>query len=53
METKIRAAIEALNGIITEDTISLEPRRMAKINTMKRYLLAMLQSIENKQNTNN
>lgn len=41
MTEKIKNAIDALNVLITDDKVSLEPRTVGKLNTMKRYLLAM------------
>lgn len=44
MNEKIKNAIDALNILITDDKVSLEPRTVGKLNTMKRYLLAMADS---------
>lgn len=44
MNEKIKNAIDALNVLITDDKVSLEPRTVGKLNTMKRYLLAMADS---------
>lgn len=41
MQEKILNAIEALNALMTENAISIEPRTLGKINTMKRYLLSL------------
>lgn len=41
MQEKIKNVIDALNVLITDDSVSVEPRKVGKLNTMKRYLLAM------------
>lgn len=41
MHDKIKNVIDALNILITDDSVSVEPRTVGKLNTMKRYLLAM------------
>lgn len=48
MEDKIKNVIDALNVLITDDSVSVEPRTVGKLNTMKRYLLGMV----NKQTNN-
>ena len=44
MQEKIKNVIDALNVLITDDSVSFEPRTVGKLNTMKRYLLAMSES---------
>lgn len=51
MRDKIKNAIDALNILITDDSVSVEPRTVGKLNTMKRYLLAMAD--RDKEITNN
>ena len=51
MQDKIKNVIDALNVLITDDGVSVEPRTVGKLNTMKRYLLAM--SDRDKEITNN
>lgn len=51
MQDKIKNVIDALNVLITDDSVSIEPRTVGKLNTMKRYLLAM--SDRGKEITNN
>ena len=41
MQDKIKNVIDALNVLITDDSVSVEPRTVGKLNTMKRYLLCM------------
>lgn len=49
MEEKIKCVIDALNALITDDRVSVEPRTVGKLNTMKRYLLAMTDRFNNSQ----
>lgn len=53
MQDKIKNAIEALNVLITDDNVSVEPRTVGKLNTMKRYLLAMANSNNEITNSTN
>lgn len=52
MNKKITTVIEALNVLITDDSVSLEPRTVGKLNTMKRYLLAMAERLTDSQTNN-
>ena len=45
MQEKIKSVVEALNVLITDDRVSLEPRRVGKLNTIKRYLLGMYDEV--------
>jgi hypothetical protein len=49
MKEKIKNVIDALNVLITDDSVSVEPRTVGKLNTMKRYLLAMTDRETNSQ----
>lgn len=49
MLEKIQNAIEALNAIITDNSVCDEPRTQARLLTMKRFLLSMV----NKYNQTN
>lgn len=42
MNEKVTNVIEALNVLITDNEVSREPRKVGKLNTMKRYLLTMV-----------
>lgn len=41
MKEKVKNVIDALNVLITDNEVSNEPRKVGKLNTMKRYLLTM------------
>lgn len=49
MQDKIKNVIDALNVLITDDSVSIEPRTVGKLNTMKRYLLTMLNNSNDSQ----
>lgn len=53
MKEKIKTVIDALNVLITDDSVSIEPRTVGKLNTMKRYLLSMYDRNENTTNISN
>lgn len=53
MEEKIKNTIDAINALITDDSVSVEPRTVGKLNTMKRYLLAMHDRCKNTTNISN
>ena len=52
MQDKIKNVIDALNVLITDDSVSVEPRTVGKLNTMKRYLLGMTNKTNDSQTNN-
>ena len=53
MIEKINAVINDLNVLLIDESVARTPRALGKLNTVKRYMLSLLQEQEQKQQTNN